>query len=71
MWQPGSEIRIEVDCGFPAGQVPGPLQEAVFLLMGHFYRNREAVVSQSGGAVAEVPLGVNAMLNSFRQMWLA
>lgn len=69
MWSPGSEIRIEVDCGFPVGQVPGPLQEAAFLLMGHFYRHREGVIT--GTNAGELPLGVNSMLNSFRQMYLA
>lgn len=51
---------------FTAGfdQVPGDLKRALFLLVGHWYVNREAVVT--GPSAAEIPLAVEAILNKYR-----
>lgn len=66
---PGSEIRIEVDCGFAEGGCPASARQGVLLLLGHFYRNREGVMT--GPGVQEVPLGVRAMIDQWRQVWVA
>jgi hypothetical protein len=38
--------------------------QAMRLLVGHFYENREAV--QSGGSVIEMPFAVDALLRPYR-----
>lgn len=47
-----------------AGDVPAPLREAILLLVGHWFLNREAAVV--GASVAELPLGVAALLSTYR-----
>lgn len=42
-----------------AGDCPAAITQAFLLLVGHFYRSREAV----GEAMAEIPLGVAALLS--------
>lgn len=45
-------------------QIPEPIRQAILLLVGHFYENREAVVI--GQAPTELPMGVDALLFPFR-----
>jgi len=62
-------VRVKYNVGYPSGdsppiQIPEPIRTAMFLLIGHFYDNREAVSDKS---MTEVPLGVCAMLDKYRQ----
>ena len=43
-------------------QLPFPLQQAVLMLIGHWYNQREAV---GGSQLAEVPLGYEALVRPF------
>lgn len=45
-------------------QIPEPIRQALLLMVGHFYENREAVIV--GQAPAELPLGVDALLFPYR-----
>lgn len=45
-------------------QIPEPIRQAMLLLIGHFYENREAV--NVGNIVTEFPLGVDALLFPYR-----
>ena len=51
---------------FVAGytQIPEPIRQALLLLVGHFYENREAVVV--GQTPTDLPLGVDALLFPYR-----
>ncbi len=40
----------------------------MLLLIGHFYENREIIIT--GASVAEVPYAVDALLNPYRLSWL-
>lgn len=53
-------VRIDYLAGYEPGELPGSLERAVKLLLGHFYRNREAVVV--GTIASALPLGVDSLL---------
>ncbi len=55
---------VEVDAGFPAGEVPEQLIQAVLLLVGHWFENHEAVVV--GTSAVELPIGVKDLCRNFR-----
>ena len=44
------------------GNVPGPIRQAVMLLVGHWYNQREAV---SGVQMAEVPYTLQALIKPY------
>jgi uncharacterized phiE125 gp8 family phage protein len=54
-------IRVEFVCGYTA--LPEPLRQAILLLVGHFYENRETV---SAGNLAEVPFAVERLVSRYR-----
>ena len=47
--------------------IPAAVNNALLLLTGHLYENREAVNSDRGVNPGEVPLGVKAMLDTVRR----
>lgn len=57
-------LRRDLDTEFPGGW-PADILQAVRLLVGHYYANREAVVV---GQASELPLGVKALLAPWRDM---
>lgn len=54
-------VRRDLDAEFPGGW-PAHIVQAVKLMVGHYYTNREAVVM--GVTLAEMPLSVTALLAS-------
>ena len=65
--EPGS-VRLRFRAGYGPGLAPSSLIEAAKLLLGHFYANREAVVT--GTIATEVQLGVQRLCSSFRRLIL-
>lgn len=65
-WPTGvaGDVTITFDAGYSDGEAPPALLQAVRLMLGHLFMNREAVVA--GAASGEVPLGVIALCNPFR-----
>jgi uncharacterized phiE125 gp8 family phage protein len=58
-------VRIKFTAGYAsASLVPADLRQAVLLLVGHLYTNRDAAVL--GVAVADLPHGVDAILDRYR-----
>lgn len=59
-------LRIQFTCGYgPAwNSVPSAVQQAMLLLIGNWYENREATIS--GTIIADVPMGVEALLAPYR-----
>jgi uncharacterized phiE125 gp8 family phage protein len=49
-----------------ADDVPAPLRQAILLLVGHFYTNREALGPTNRGAL---PFAVDALLAPYRVYW--
>ena len=48
-----------------AGELPATLQQAVLLIAGHWYNQREAV---SGVQMAEVPYTLQALVKPYRKL---
>ncbi len=55
---------VEFTAGYGvAASVPGPIKQAIKLMVGHWYRNRESVVM--GTIVAPLPHGVDWLLGPY------
>lgn len=65
--EPGS-VRIGYTAGYSdADGTPPDLDQAVLLLIGHYYQNREAVTGTEVRATpTEMPLGVDELLEPYR-----
>lgn len=58
-----SGVRVRYVAGFGlAAAVPQKYKQAMLLLIGHWYENREQVIVGSGIAMMEIPLGVKHLL---------
>lgn len=67
----GADAVITLDATAGYAAVPPPIVEAILLLAGHFFANRESVIVSDGRAiVAEVPQTVKALLTPHRWQWL-
>lgn len=66
-WPSTRSRRDAVSVTYVAGvadtAVPAPIKQAILLMVGHWYANREAV---SEGSMAEVPMAVDALLRPYR-----
>ncbi len=65
----GVRVRFVAGYGATATAVPRRYRQAVLLLVGHWYENREAVLVAQGIAIAELPLGVTSLLMTDRGGW--
>lgn len=63
-------ITVEVVAGYGAtsADVPASIRQAMLLLIGHWYENREAVAV--GVSMGEVPLAIDLLLNSHKVPYL-
>lgn len=73
-WPSPVRERGSVELTFSAGyatssEIPGPLVQAVALLVGDFYAHREATLA--GARVAEIPIGVERLLAPYRRGQIA
>jgi uncharacterized phiE125 gp8 family phage protein len=59
-------VRITYTAGYADEDVPGDLDQAVLMLVGHYYLNREAVNSGTSAGAVELPLGVEALVAPYR-----
>jgi uncharacterized phiE125 gp8 family phage protein len=57
-------VRFVAGYGSNPGDVPEPLRQAMLLLIGHWYENREAIIV--GNIVSELPLAVASLVFPFR-----
>jgi uncharacterized phiE125 gp8 family phage protein len=58
---PGEEVKITATCGYAdIADTPTPVKQAILLLVGHLYSNREAVDDQK---MAVLPFGVKELLD--------
>lgn len=60
-------IRITSGYGDSAADVPAPVKQAMLLLIGHLYENREASQSVQ---VHNLPLGYDALIYPYRQVMI-
>lgn len=62
---PGAvEVRYVAGYGASGSDVPRPMRQAILLLVGHWFANRESVTA--GQSPAEVPQAVTALLWPYR-----
>lgn len=54
--------------GTTAADVPAPIKQAILLLVGHWYANREAVTVGAGITTAELPIAVKALVSPFSRI---
>jgi uncharacterized phiE125 gp8 family phage protein len=60
-------ILVEFTAGYGlAASVPAALKAAILLLIGHWYANREAVVT--GTIATELPISVEALITPYRRV---
>jgi hypothetical protein len=69
---PVSSVRIRYTAGYRSGgpdslKIPEEIKQALKLLIGHFYENRESVVV--GTVANKVPFSAEALLYPFRVSW--
>lgn len=68
--RPGPAITITFVAGYGnAAAVPARYKQAIRLLTGHFYENREQVVATPGVTVAQMPDAVRSLLHIDRGWW--
>jgi uncharacterized phiE125 gp8 family phage protein len=59
-------VSITYTAGYAEGEVPETFVQAIKLLVGHWFANREAVAPPQVGAPHEVPFTVDALLDRHR-----
>lgn len=59
----GVRVRFVAGYGATAASVPREYRQAILLLVGHWYENREAVLAAQGFSVIELPLAVRSLLS--------
>jgi uncharacterized phiE125 gp8 family phage protein len=69
--RPGPAIRVRYVAGYGAvaDDVPQRYRQAILLLLGHYYENREGVVAQGRYSLTPIPLGVRSLLMVDRGSW--
>lgn len=56
-------VRVRFVAGYgAAADVPRHFRQAILLLVGHYYENREEVQAGSGIAITQIPMGVRSLL---------
>lgn len=62
-------LTVQVSCGYGAASaVPDNIKQAMLLMIGHWYENREAV--NVGNIVTEFPMAVESLLSISRSGWV-
>ena len=61
-------IRVRYVAGYTT--LPEPLKQAMLLLIGNWYENREDAVDVVGGKIDTVPFGAKALMAMYRVRWL-
>jgi len=60
-------VRVRFVAGYGnAAAVPGPIKQAILLLVGTLYENREDTLVAQGVTVMRLPFGVQALLMPYR-----
>jgi uncharacterized phiE125 gp8 family phage protein len=61
----GVRVRFVAGYGAAASNVPRPIRDAILLLVGHWYENREAG-NLGRGSLEQIPFGVESLMYSYR-----
>lgn len=64
-----SAIRVQFKCGYSENNpMPLKIKQAMLLMLGHFYENREAVLAGLRAAAIEIPLGAESLMWASREI---
>ena len=65
---PLSAIRVQFVAGYGSAgtSVPMRIRQAMYLMIGHYYENREAVINSTGANIQTLPMGVSNLLQTYR-----
>lgn len=58
-------VSVAYVAGVASDAVPQPIKQAILLMVGHWYANREAVAE---GQMRDVPMAVDALLRPYRSV---
>lgn len=65
---PLGAVTVEFEAGYgDAANVPMPIKQAILLLIGQWYEQREAI--NVGNIINELPFAVAALLSPYRTWW--
>jgi uncharacterized phiE125 gp8 family phage protein len=69
--EPVNAVRIRYTAGYgsTASAVPDRYRQAIRMLIGHYYENREALLVAQGLSMSELPLAVADLINIDRGSW--
>ena len=59
-------VRVSYTAGYAADEVPPELDQAVLMLVAHYYLNREAVAVGGNTIPHELPLAVASLISPYR-----
>lgn len=61
-------VQVEFESGYGASgdDVPAALRQAMLLMIGHWFVNRESTI---GGSLIEIPLGAKRLIEPYRVHW--
>lgn len=62
------KIKLTQESALNGIVVTDDINAAILLITGHFYRNREAVVTGQGAAATEVPLSAQNLMAPYRRV---
>ena len=70
--RPRNGVRVRFEAGYGGAEdVPRAIRQAVLLIVGALYENREQVIVAQGVNLALLPFGIEALLAPYRVMrWL-
>lgn len=60
-----NRVQINMNLGYTEATIPQPIIQAIRLMVGHLYENRQEVV-QGGNVPRELPMGMHALLSPYR-----
>lgn len=64
-------VRFVAGYGLTPSSVPGPIAQAMLLLIAHYYEHREQVIDAVGANVLVLPQAAERLLANYRLAWAA
>ncbi|MCZ4341522.1 head-tail connector protein [Sphingomonadaceae bacterium G21617-S1] len=65
-WRVADALTVTAIVGYGEAEIPAPVKQAILLLLGDYYTNRQDTVIARGGSPAPMPNGVETLLANFR-----
>lgn len=71
--RPEAAVKVTYVAGYgnAAADVPMPIRQAILLIVGDLYENRENTLIDQGVVVRELPMAASRLLSTYRIHWLS